>query len=92
MPAAIPLPKDVDLSSEIRETLAALGADGYRLAPFGITAKKLEDVWLPESAYEAQMLLIVEKLDDGKLELVIEAGQQRLFKVSKRRFARVIFA
>lgn len=51
---------------EIRETLAALGADGYRLAPFGITARKLEDFWLPESAYEAQMLLILEKLDDGK--------------------------
>ena len=51
---------------EIRDTLASLGAEGYRLAPGGGTARKLEDFWLPEKAYEDQMLLILEKLDDGK--------------------------
>lgn len=49
----------------IRDALAALGAEGYRLAPGGITARKIEDFWLPESAYEDQMLLILEKFEDG---------------------------
>lgn len=49
----------------IRDALATLGAEGYRLAPGGITARKIEDVWLPESAYEDQMLLILEKFEDG---------------------------
>jgi hypothetical protein len=49
----------------IRDALAALGTEGYRLAPGGITARKIEDFWLPESAYEDQMLLTLEKLEDG---------------------------
>jgi hypothetical protein len=50
---------------QIRDVLAALGSEGYRLAPGGITARKIEDFWLPESAYEDQMLLILEKFEDG---------------------------
>lgn len=49
----------------IRDVLAALGNEGYRLAPGGTSARKIEDFWLPESAYEDQMLLILEKFEDG---------------------------
>jgi hypothetical protein len=46
--------------------LATLGADGYRLMPGGITARKVEDFWLPESVYEDQMMLILEKYTDDE--------------------------
>jgi len=49
-----------------RDVLAALGEAGYRLAPAGVTARKLEEVGLPEAAYENQMVLILERDGDGQ--------------------------
>lgn len=49
-----------------REALARLGAEGYHLTPRSVTTRKIEDFWLPESAYEEQMVLILERGDPGR--------------------------
>jgi len=51
---------------EVRETLAPLGGEGYRLTRRSVTARKLEDFWLPEAAYEDQMVLILERGEEGQ--------------------------
>jgi hypothetical protein len=45
--------------------LAELGADGYRLHPQGITARRLRDVWLADSTYDDQLTLVLERAGDG---------------------------
>ena len=48
-----------------RRALADLGARGYFLHPRGITVRKIRDHWLPESASDDQMTLVLERATDG---------------------------
>ena len=43
------------------EAMNALGASGYRLSSGNLLAQRVEDFWLPETAYEAQLTLILER-------------------------------
>ena len=49
----------------VRTTLAGLGSQGYLLSPNGITVRKILDHWLPDSANDDQMTLILESAADG---------------------------
>ena len=49
----------------VRDELAKLGAEGYRLTAQSVTARPLRDVNLPESAYDDQLTLVLARHDDG---------------------------
>lgn len=49
----------------VRTTLAGLGSRGYSLSPNGITVRKMRDHWLPDSANDDQMTLILERATAG---------------------------
>jgi hypothetical protein len=44
-----------------RRALSALGAGGYRIAAGNILARKIDDWWLPQTTYAAQLTLILER-------------------------------
>jgi hypothetical protein len=46
---------------ETRGKLDKLTGAGYRLRPSGIVVRQLQDFWLPDQAYEQQVLLILEQ-------------------------------
>lgn len=51
-----------DLDDETaRSRMNALGNEGYRLAPGRLVTRRVEDFWLPQAAYEAQLTLILER-------------------------------
>jgi hypothetical protein len=43
------------------EALNALGAAGYRLGPRTIITRTIDDWWLPEESYDAQLTLVLER-------------------------------
>ena len=51
---------------ETAGVLASLGDAGYHLTPTSVTVRELRDVWLPESAYDEQMTLVLEKGAEGR--------------------------
>jgi len=51
---------------DTRKALDELGSEGFRLLPRGIIARKLEDSWLPDSAYQERMVLILERDPEGR--------------------------
>ena len=51
-----------DLEDETtRREMNTLGAAGYRLATGNLVARRIEDFWLPPTAYDAQLTLILER-------------------------------
>ncbi|HXV76337.1 MAG TPA: hypothetical protein VD788_08455, partial [Candidatus Polarisedimenticolaceae bacterium] len=41
--------------------IAHYASAGYRLLPAGVVVRRMEDFWLPESSYDDQMVLILER-------------------------------
>lgn len=55
-----------DLDDEATRKVNALAAEGYRLARPGFLARRIEDWWLPPSAYDEQILLILTRASSAR--------------------------
>jgi hypothetical protein len=74
-----------DFDDDARGQVNARGAEGFRLRPEGIVARRVSDWWLPDDAYADQVVLILERPVSGSTvrydyESVIVKGYEPLYR------------